>query len=1126
MKPTWIPSVAAPGASFLVKLTSLEEGVPGKSLKVLFNGVEIYLCYTGAHDRYECTVEWPATSARTVNLTVLYPATAIHFCNIILRPRVSARITQQELERRFFELLAATIQDFKPVSEWIKGGEQLKLPYLAEAYPDETLCFENQFRLPAMEGTKWLLRLDITGNGLLLVDGEPYQGVDEQHRIAVLEPGERSVALEATPRRLFGESPWFFAFTGSNLAAVHWEGFNTALALWDTAILARRRQELRQTLAKAAVEVELTPSVVQVYALQRTLYGYLMQEGSPEYGSMRGDLAYIANVYGERVVRGALEDTPKPSISELLETLNRVKAALPEGFPVGKVYLFGHAHIDTAWLWPFSETKRKVVRTFTTVARLAKMGYSFTYVQSGAQNYKWLEEQNPKLFDEIRGLVKSGHWLPIGGMWVESDTQLVTGESLARQFLYGQQYFKEKFGLKSRIGWLPDSFGFSAQLPQLMKKSGIEVFVTHKVMWYDTNEFPYHAFVWEGLDGSEVIAHIIVSTYNGALTATELAGLWDRYKQKDVAPAVHAYGFGDGGGGPTFLMLERLKHLKKLPGLPEPVEAPKENEYVADLLNLKPKLPRWKSEIYNEFHRGVYTTNIKVKSLMAEAEREAVWAEAASAIADFLGLIHYPREALKTAWERVLRCQFHDVLPGSSNYEAYEEAYRDLEEAIREFLKASSTALKSIADHVNAPKSSLIVFNSLPWLRTVVIEVPNEGYSYPDGRPVKIQKTGGKILAEVEVPSMGYIALAPSKGIAAEEGVKAYMEGDCLVLENDALRLKVTNNGSLVSIYDKQLQVELLRGPSNLLKAHVDKPGNFDAWDVDRSTVELPGRSLEIVEKPRITAEGPLIASVEYALKFKNSIIKQRITLYRSSRLIEFHTEVDWRDKCYLLKAWFNFNIKSGTAHFEVPFGVVERATTPKDKWDEAKYEVPALRWMDISDGVKGVSVIAPTRHGYSIRGAEVGLSLLKSPIHPNPWSDLGRYTITYYLYPHPGDYRTGRVYEKAYEIWSDVKTVVKERDSGNLPSKASFMEGQPGILVESLKMSENGEGLIIRMYEIEGRERSTLLRFPEPLEVYETNILEEDPKPVPKPSRARMPLTFITFKPFEIKTLLLKRQQ
>ncbi|RLF03312.1 MAG: alpha-mannosidase [Thermoprotei archaeon] len=1028
-------------------------------------------------------------------------------------------LTPQEVERRFFELLASTIIDFKPLNVWIRGGEEVRLPFFTRASPDEVQVFEARASLPPLSGARWLLRIDISGNGLLIVNGEPYQGVDEQHRLVALEPGEQRLVLKATPRRLFGESPWVFAFMGSCLTAVLWEGFNLALSLLDALQLARSRPELMEALARAAEEIEVTPSIMQVYALIRTLYGHLIPERSPEYRGPRWDLAYVASVYGERVLEGALNDTLRPVLREVVETVERVKAALPQGSPVGRVYLFGHSHIDTAWLWPFSETKRKVVRTFSTVVRLAKMGYAFTYVQSGAQNYKWLEEQSPELFEEVRRLVEEGRWLPVGGMWVECDTQLVTGESLARQFLYGQLYFKEKLGRRCRIGWLPDSFGFSAQLPQLLRKAGLDVFVTHKVMWNDTNEFPYHAFVWEGLDGSEVVAHVLVLTYNGVLTASELVRLWERYKQKDLAPAVHSYGFGDGGGGPTFLMLERLKLLKRLPGLPELIEAPSEEEYVAELLRVKDKLPRWRGEIYNEFHRGVYTTNLKVKTLMAVAESEARWAEAASSAASLLGLAAYPSDELREAWERVLRCQFHDVLPGSSNREAYEEAYRDLEKAIAAFTKISSEALRAIAESVNAPRGSIVIFNSLSWPMRALVKLPSSGYTLPDGRPLEVQEFGGEYLAEVEVPAMGYTTLIPGSGRAARGGAAARVEDGGIVLENEVLRVRVSSDGSIASIYDKQLGVEYLASPSNVLRAHVDKPGQFDAWDVDRSTIESPGHTFKVVEGPRVVARGPLMAAVEYELKFRNSTIRQRVALYRGSRLVELKTEIDWREKCYLVKAWFHFNVGSEVAHYEVPFGVVERRTVPRSRWDEAKYEVPALRWADFSDGEKGVAIIAPTRHGYSARGSRVGLSLLKSPMHPNPWSDLGRHEVTYYLYPHPGDYRASRVYERAYEVWSGVKAVVKERDGGRLPLRASLLEAPRGLIVEALKVSEDGEALVLRIYEIEGRDREGVLRLATPLRAYEANLLEERQIFLAEGSEIRVRL-----KPFEVKTLLLKR--
>ena len=1029
-----------------------------------------------------------------------------------------ADLTPQEVDRRLFDLLASTVLDLRIVDSWLKDGQWVKLPFFAEVRPDDVLTFENRFSLPAYEGGRWLLRLDISGNGLLRVDGRPHQGVDEQHKIAVLEPGDRTVRLEATARRLFGESPLFFAFAGSSLVAVLWEGFHLALSLLDAMNVARRKPELMQQIARAVAEVEVTPSVLQAYALQRLLFGALLPEGSPDYRGLRWDLSYIANVYGLRVARGELPDTPRPSIKEVREAVERVKAALPRGQPPGRVYLFGHAHIDTAWLWPFSETRRKVVRTFATVVGLARLGYRFTFVQSGAQNYKWLEEQEPELFEEVKRLVREGRWLPIGGMWVESDTQLVTGESLARQFLYGQRYFAEKFGVRSRVGWLPDSFGFTAQLPQLMRKAGIEVFVTHKVMWNDTNEFPYHAFVWEGLDGSEVVAHVIVSTYNGVLTTSELVGLWERYKQKDVAPAVHSYGFGDGGGGPTFFMLERLRVIRNLPGVPEPVEAPSEGEYVEELLRVKDRLPRWRGEIYNEFHRGVYTTNARMKELMARAECSARWAEMAAAVAHSMGLLSYPAGELRGAWERILRCQFHDVLPGSANYEAYVEAYRDMEEAIAALEAVAGRALGAIADRVSAPKGSVVVFNSLPWPVKLPVELPGGGYAYPDGRPVEAQRVGGRLLALVEVPATGYTALLPSAPSEPAAGASARVEGGRVVLENEVVRVVIGEDGSLLSLYDKQLASELLAAPSNVLRVHPDKPGNFDAWDVDRSTVESPGHAPQVVEGPRVVLSGPVAAAAEYELRFRDSTIRQRVTVYKGSRLVEFRTWVNWREKCYLLKAWFEFSVRSEVAHYEVPFGVVERRTVPKDRWDEAKYEVPALRWVDLSDGERGVAIIAPTRHGYSARGSRVGLSLLKSPIHPNPWSDLGRHEIVYYLYPHPGDYRSGRVYERAYEVWAGLRAVEKGSEGGSLPPRASLLEAQPGVIVEAIKLSEDGSGLVVRLYEVEGRARDTVVNLAEEVEAYEVNLLEEDARPIGRGSRLRLSL-----RPFEVKTLLLK---
>ncbi|MFZ8854561.1 MAG: glycoside hydrolase family 38 C-terminal domain-containing protein, partial [Thermofilaceae archaeon] len=425
---------------------------------------------------------------------------------------------------------------------------------------------------------------------------------------------------------------------------------------------------------------------------------------------------------------------------------------------------------------------------------------------------------------------------------------------------------------------------------------------------------------------------------------------------------------------------------------------------------------------------------------------------------------------------------------------------------------------KAIAESVSAPKGSVIVFNRLAWPIEALVELPGPGFATPRGEPAAVQEVDGKWLALVRVPAFGYTTLVPGRAAPAAGGARAYREGETVVLENELVRVKVGPDGSLLSVYDKQLGAELLAAPSNVLRAHPDKPGSFDAWDIDRSTVESPGHSFEVAEAPRIVAAGPLVASVEYALRFKSSTVRQRVSLRSGSRLIEVKTRIDWREKSYLVKAWFELRASIEKGWYEVPFGVVERPTVPRDSWDEAKYEVPALRWADFSDGRVGLAIIAPSRHGYSARGSRVGLSLLKSPFHPNPWSDLGEHEVTYYLYPHPGDYRAGEVYRRAYEVWSGVKAVVKEGSGGHLPPEASALEAPKGVVVEAVKLCEKQDALVLRAYEVEGAEREVEVKLPRAFAVYEANLLEDPERLVASGDRATLRL-----KPFEIKTIILE---
>ena len=970
-------------------------------------------------------------------------------------------------------------------------------------------------------GLGWLLRLDVSGCGLIYVDGVLHHGVDDKHKlIPIFKDDFSSFRLEFISRKLFGESPFKFSFTSSSIAGVLFDVFSTSLSLLDLVNYAQRDSSIIDLLSRLAKKITITPSVSQVYAMARTLYGFSFNDFSREYRRIRWDYSYIASVYGDRVVRGDLRDIPSPRIEDVRRIVNEISCILDDvgQFKVGvfEIFLFCHSHIDTAWLWPYSETKRKIVRTFSTINGLFKMGYNFTYVQSGAQNYRWLEDSNPELFDEVRRLIFDSRWLPVGGMWVESDTQLISGESLARQFLYGQRYFMDKFKFKCEIGWLPDTFGFSVQLPQIMCKSGLKVFITHKVMWNDTNSFPYHAFIWDGIDGSSIITHILPLTYNGILTANEIHDLWVKYLGENHAPAVHSYGYG--GGGPTFTMLERVKLLSKIPELPRLIVAPKQDEYINVMLKSSGNLPHWHGEIYNEFHRGVYTNNVRIKNLMWMAENEVLWSEFLPTMPYLSKLGDYPRKDLLECWEVILRSQFHDVLPGTCCSEAYDEVYAELEEVIGRLKNISNNVFKYVIPTSSNGPLKVAVFNRLNWCWKALVELPKGLFKDQSSRVIESQEFNGVNYGIVEVPPLSYTVLTKSSDseiIGGDGGVKAYEVDDGIVLENEHLKVKIGFDATMKSIYDKMLCKEFISSEGNVLKVHVCKPGAFDAWDIEESTIKDPGVKLMVIDPPKIIAHGPVFAFVKYSLRHGESTVDQEIRIFKGSRLIEFKTHLNWVDKGCLLKAWFNLNVKSEKAHFEIPFGVVERSTVKVSSWDKAKFEVPALRWMDLSNGEYGFAIISNSRHGYSVNGSTVGLSLLKSSVMPNPWSDIGYNELTYYIYPHDGDYYSGEVYRRAYEIYSGVKTWVFKYD-GEVPLMKPIIKVDGGIL-ESLKLSESLNGVVARIYDISGKGCEVNVELNGVFNVYEVNIIEDNPKLLAENAK-----TFkINLNPFEIKTLL-----
>ncbi len=991
-----------------------------------------------------------------------------------------------EIERKAFDLMASSIRRYRFVEDWELEGESVKLPFETPAKPGDEFVFRTEIDVPR-DGLAWFFKICMDGNALIKVDGQSYAGIDDVHTYIPLPPGRHKIELVATPLTMFGYHKWRFKFEYSMLVGILWDPYVLAQRLLDLVsfIEVVKEEEVRNAilkeLSKILVRVKTVPSITQITLLRMLWHdgGLGIKElriGRFDVRDVRPDYMFLSAVYGFGILKGYLKDILKPEragylreIRRVEEELRRALSKLKMEFPkMGKAYAFGHAHIDAAWLWTYDETKRKILRTFSTAVRILKK-YNISFVQSSAQYYEWVEKEDPRLFEEIRKLVKAGKWIPVGGMWVESDVQLVDGESLVRQFLYGQRYFKERFGRICKIGWLPDTFGFSASLPQIMRKCGIEAFATYKLLWNERNEFPYHAFIWKGIDGTEIPVQIMMS-YKASMTAKSLYQHWKMYKNKHEAPfLLYAYGYGDGGGGITFEMAEMQRRMNEVPYIPKVVRG-REDEYIRELKGCK-ELPTWEGELYVEAHRGTYTTNIQMKELMVKAESSLRSAEIWCSIAEMLGKIRYPEEEIRELWKTVLLHQFHDVLPGSSIKEVYDWAISDLKDVIERAERLTEVALKSISD------GRTLVFNDLPWER------------------VELVRIGGREVIVRAVP-MGWC-----KPEEVEGWVKVEEDDGKIVLENEYIRAVVNEDGELISLFDKENNREALRGVSNVLMAHVDTPGMWDAWDVNEDFL-IQGTKLKTVEKARVVRRDDKVCEVKVVKGYENSKLVQIIRLKAKSRLLEFDTEVDWNDKEVLLKAWFNFNVHNWSSFYEIPYGVIERPAVRNTPWEQAKFEVPALRWADVSDGEYGVAVICTSRHGYTNWDSKIGISLLKSPIYPNPWSDLGKGHFIYYLYPHTGDWYEGEVYKRAMEVWSPLRIVEgkEERSSWSLMECSCYVH---------LKKAEDGDGYVIRICNPSKGEMVLKL----PFKAYESDMLEFE--------RGKV-VENVKLGPFEICTLII----
>src|SRR5215217_2785987 len=717
-----------------------------------------------------------------------------------------------------------------------------------------------------------------------------------------------------------------------------------------------------------------------------------------------------------------------------------------------EVTAIGHAHIDTAWLWPLAETRRKIVRSWASQLALMDAYPEHRFAASSAQHYAWLAEDAPGLYERLCERVREGRWEVVGGSWVEPDLNLPSGESLVRQLVYGQREFRSRFGVRCREFWTPDTFGYNGQVPQILRGAGIDRFLTQKLSWNQFTEPPHHSFLWAGLDGSEVLVHMPpADTYNAELSIGELRESAERFKDHDrTTGSLLVFGHGDGGGGPTAEMLERARRVSDLQGVPRVQLAPTPEFF--DRLEDDLGAPRpITGELYFEYHRGTYTSQARTKRGNRAGERLLHEAEAAAAIAHRLGRAPYPAEELRALWRMLLLNQFHDILPGSSIREVYEDAERDLAEVAARAAALRDRAVAALGDGEPAP------LNLTPFPRTEVVE--------RDG-----------VLRAVRAPAYGF-------GEPADLGDVARLAG--LTLSNAQLTATFDEQGRLLGLlHDGR---EALAGPANVLERSDDRPVAYDAWEVEPYTDDTR-RALPGAHAHRVLTETP--ERVELAFEHRigeRSELHQIVRLDAGARRLEFRSRIVWRERHALLQVAFPLAVRSPRATYEMQFGVAERPTHANTQADAAQFEVPAHRFGDLSEHGFGVALLTPDTHGMSCHGSTLRITLLRAPTDPDPQADQGEHEIAYALLPHRGSWQEAGVVAEA-RAFSEPMI-----DGPALPGTGAFAEvDDPALVLDTIKRAEDDDRLILRLHEAHGGRGTARIRTSLPFgRACRTDLLE-----------------------------------
>lgn len=971
-------------------------------------------------------------------------------------------------------------------------GDHWKVGYDDTRYFEASICVPNE-----MAGKKAYLSIDFGGEAIVRINGEIVGAVSSRENSGWVHRSEI----------LFKNS-----FLGGEVLNIQIEGTVDTAAFCASAVNGAAYMEY--TLKKA--ELITVDTAAESYWFDVTTAFQAFECCGDEYVKSRlfaaiDDSAHELDFdFGQQAF---LKSVPSAA-AKLWAMVEKIEYSTP-----GKVIMSGHSHLDVAWLWTVKEITRKTARTFSNNLALMDNYPEFKFTQSQAVLYDFMKEHYPDIYEKVRQKVKNGQWEIVGNAWVEADTNIANGETLIRQLLYGREFFLKEFGVSSDVYWLPDCFGFTWALPQIIKRSSMKYFLTSKLQYNDTNEFPLSVFKWRAHSGDEVLAYMQKVHYQGEYDPQYILNCRKLNRQNSIVDhSFGMFGYGDGGGGCTYQMIEQGSRAAKLPGIPKSKNA-HVSEFFAEIEHKKDELPVWDGEMYYENHRGTFTSQAFVKKNNRQGELLMRNVE----ILSVLSGIEYPYKKIEKAWKLLLINQFHDILPGTSIHEVFEntrEEYKEMHRIGNEIINNSLSLLQS---KISTKNDCVVVWNLTNWNSSGLVraEIPFEAKGIKNKKgealPCKINKENGTFYIEFfadDVPALGYSAFSLSNQNEQFDCVKAEKN----LLENEYLRVEIDENGLLSAVFDKQADRQILADKGNLLTISHDKPVHESAWNLE---LDYTKKQWELIEAQKIEVieASALRGVVRVVRKFNKSTITQDIILEKEKKCLDFQTTVDWHEREKVLKAAFPVNIRSRNVSCEIAHGAAEYPTHYNTSYDLAKFEFCAHKWADLSEGGYGVSILNDCKYGYNVHDNIMKITLMKGPVNPDATGDIGVSTFRYSLYPHNN-------------TWREAETV-KLGFAENMPLRAEFVKGSDGdslehsfiyldnknVVLDAIKPAQDGNGFIVRLYEAETRHCKVCMQLDLAYSnVIECNMMEEDERELPCQDKRFC----FDMKPHEVKTFRL----